>query len=73
MVARDLHHRQIVSTPTLNDGAPIRISDAHPDGPGHMVVIWQDGRGRGGSHVDRLPVGMQLDLIDGGCTRGGAR
>ncbi|WP_049568743.1 hypothetical protein [Nonomuraea sp. SBT364] len=44
---------------------------AHPDDPGHMVVIWQDGRGRGGSHADRLLVGMELTLISGGCTGGG--
>ncbi|MGP3914376.1 hypothetical protein [Nonomuraea sp. 10N515B] len=70
MVAVDLTARMVVSAPQWNGGSPVRIQAVHAHG-GRVAVRFQDARGRGGIRADWVEVGMELDLIDGGCIRRG--
>ncbi|WP_068922146.1 hypothetical protein [Planobispora rosea] len=72
MVARDLLASLIVSTPEWNNGEPVRIEAAHCPVEGVMVVRYQDARCKSAAVIAQVPVGMEIDLISGGCVRGAA-
>ncbi|MFI6814468.1 hypothetical protein ACIBG7_18800 [Nonomuraea sp. NPDC050328] len=71
MVAFDLQSQLVVSAPEWNGGDPVRVDRVHAPLPGVLAVCFQDVRCRTRAQLVVVPIGMELDLVSGGCFGGG--